>query len=61
MKKKDRQNKICHNVDPSKDLTKRPPKLKLTAPKKTRKGPGIFFNKFIIFEKLNFVSLSHTI
>ena len=60
-KNSDRQNKICHNVDPSKDLTKRPPKLKLTAPKKTRKGPGIFLNKFIVLEKLDFVSLSHTI
>ena len=61
IKKTDLQNKICHNVDPSKDLTIRPPKLKLTAPKKTKKGPGIFFNNFILFEKLDFVSLSHTI
>ena len=60
-KKNDRQNNICHKVAPSKDLTIRPPKLKLTAPKKTKKGPGIFLNKFIIFEKLDFVFLSHTI
>jgi len=41
MKKKDLQNNICHNVDPSNDLTIIPPKLKLQAPKKTNKGPGI--------------------
>ena len=33
-KKTDLQNKICHKVAPSKDLTINPPKLKLTAPKK---------------------------
>ena len=41
MKKKDLQNNICHKVDPSNDLTIIPPKLKLQAPKKTNKGPGI--------------------
>ena len=39
--KKDLQNNICHKVDPSNDLTIIPPKLKLQAPKKTNKGPGI--------------------
>ena len=38
-KKSDLQNNICHNVDPSNDLTKSPPKLKLRAPKKTKRGP----------------------
>ena len=33
-KNKDLQNKICHNVAPSKDFTINPPKLKLKAPKK---------------------------
>jgi len=46
-KKNDRQNKIYHKLAPSKDLTINPPKLKLTAPKKTKKGPGKFFIKFI--------------
>ena len=45
----------------SKDLTISPPKLKLTAPKKTKKGPGKFLIRFIIFEKLNFEFLIHTI
>ena len=48
-KKNDRQNNICHKVAPSKDLTINPPKLKLTAPKKTKKGPGKFLIKFIKF------------
>ena len=60
-KKTDRQNKICHNVAPSKDLTIKPPKLKLTAPKKIKKGPGRFLIKFIIFEKLSFEFPIHTI
>lgn len=47
MKNTDLQNKICQSVEPSKDLTIKPPKLKLTAPKKTKKGPGKFFIKFI--------------
>ena len=41
IKKNDLQNNICHKVDPSNDLTIIPPKLKLQAPKKTNKGPGI--------------------
>ncbi len=60
-KKNDRQNNICHKVAPSKDLTISPPKLKLTAPKKTRKGPGKFLIKFIKFQKLNFEFPIHTI
>ena len=43
----DLQNNICHNVDPSKDLTINPPKLKLTAPIKTNIGPGILLIIFI--------------
>ena len=60
-KKNDRQNNICHKVAPSKDLTISPPKLKLTVPKKTKKGPGKFLIKFIKFQKLNFESPIHTI
>ena len=43
IKKTDLQNNICHRVEPSKDLTINPPKLRLTAPKKTKSGPGRFF------------------
>ena len=46
-KKNDRQNKICHKFAPSKDLTIKPPKLKLTAPRNTKNGPGKFLIKFI--------------
>ena len=49
-KNKDLQNNICQSVAPSKDLTINPPKLKLQAPKKTNIGPGIFMNKFILFD-----------
>ena len=49
-KNKDLQNNICHKEAPSKDFTISPPKLKLRAPKKTRKGPG----NFVIFSILNF-------
>ena len=59
-KNKDLQNKICHNVAPSKDLTIRPPKLKLKAPRKTSNGPGSLVMMFIIFVKLNFVFPFHT-
>ena len=48
-KNTDLQNKICQRLAPSNDLTISPPKLKLTAPKKTRKGPGKFLIKFIKF------------
>ena len=58
-KNKDLQNKICHSVAPSKDLTIKPPKLKLKAPKKISNGPGRFLIKFIKFVKLNFEFLSH--
>ena len=58
-KKTDRQNKICHNVAPSKDFTINPPKLKLKAPKKIKRGPGKFLIKFILIEKLNFVFPFH--
>ena len=46
-KNKDLQNKICHNVAPSKDLTISPPKLKLSAPININTGPGIFLIRFI--------------
>jgi len=46
-KKIDLQNKICHNVDHSNDLTINPPKLKLHAPIKTSNGPGRFLTMFI--------------
>ena len=59
-KNKDLQNKICHNVAPSKDLTISPPKLKLRAPININNGPGKFLTMFIIFVKLIFVSPSHT-
>ena len=60
IKKTDLQNNICHKVEPSNDLIINPPKLKLTAPKKTKSGPGRFFKTFIKFEKLNSEFLSHT-
>ena len=60
-KKTDLQNKICHSVDPSKDFTIKPPKLKLTAPKNTKSGPGKLLIKFIIFVKLNFEFLIHIV
>ena len=53
-KNKDLQNNICQSVDPSKDLTIKPPKLNAQAPKKTKKGPGIFDKKFIKFVIVNF-------
>ncbi len=46
-KNKDRQNNICHNVDPSNDLTIKPPKLKQQAHIKTNTGPGILLIIFI--------------
>ncbi len=54
IKKSDLQNNICQSVDPSKDLTIKPPKLNAHAPKKTKKGPGIFVKKFIKFVIANF-------
>ena len=33
MKKSDLQNNICQSVDPSKDLTIKPPKLRAHAPR----------------------------
>ena len=59
-KKTDLQNKICHKVAPSKDLTINPPKLRLKAPKNINSGPGRFLIMFIIFVKLNFVFQFHT-
>ena len=59
-KNKDLQNKICHNVAPSKDFTINPPKLKLKAPKNINKGPGKFLIIFILIVKLNFVFPFHT-
>ena len=46
-KKSDLQNKICHKVEPSNDLTNSPPKLKLSAPININTGPGIFLIRFI--------------
>ena len=60
-KNKDLQNKICHKVAPSNDLTINPPKLKLNAPKKINNGPGKFLMKVIIFLKLGFEFLSHIV
>ena len=54
IKKSDLQNNICQRVDSSKDFTIKPPKLNAHAPKKTKKGPGIFDKKFIRFVKVNF-------
>ena len=54
MKKSDLQNNICQSVDPSKDLTINPPKLRAHAPKKTKKGPGILNKKFIKYVKVSF-------
>ena len=59
-KNKDLQNKICHKVAPSKDLTINPPKLKLKAPKKISNGPGKLLIIFILFVKLNFEFPFHT-
>ena len=42
------QNRICHKLAPSNDFTIGPPKLKHTAPKKTKIGPGIFFTRLIL-------------
>ncbi len=47
IKNKDLQNNICQSVAPSNDFTIKPPKLRLQAPKNTKRGPGIFFNKYI--------------
>ena len=60
MKKRDLQNNICQSVDPSKDLTIKPPKLRAHAPRKTKKGPDIFDKKFIKFEIVNFEFPFHT-
>ena len=59
-KNKDLQNKICHKVAPSKDLTINPPKLRLKAPKKINNGPGNFVIIFIKFVRLNFEYPFHT-
>ena len=60
-KNNDLQNNICHKVDPSKDFTIIPPKLKQHAPKNINKGPGIFAIMFIKFVKVNSEFPSHTI
>ena len=39
-KNNDLQNNICHKVDPSKDFTIIPPKLKQHAPRNTNKALG---------------------
>ncbi len=44
------QNKICQRVAPSNDLTIKPPKLRLQAPRNTNKGPGNFLITFIKFD-----------
>ena len=46
-KNNDLQNRICHKVAPSKDLTISPPVLKLNAPRKIKRGPGNVLIKFI--------------
>jgi len=38
------QKRICHKLAPSKDFTIMPPKLKHSAPSKTKTVPGILFN-----------------
>ena len=60
VKNKDLQNKICHRVAPSKDLTINPPKLKLRAPRKINNGPGNFVIIFIKFVRLSCVFPFHT-
>ena len=61
VKNRDLQNKICHKVAPSKDLTINHTKLRQQAPKKTTKGPGNMVIIFIKFVKVNFEFLSHTV
>ena len=36
------QKRICHKLAPSKDFTIMPPKLKHSAPSRTKTVPGIF-------------------
>ena len=60
-KKTDRQNKICHNVAPSNDLTINPPKLNVTAPKNTKMYPGILNKKLMKFDLLNYLFLNYKI
>ena len=48
IKNKDLQNRICQSVAPSNDFTISPPKLRLQAPKNTKKGPGTLFIEFTI-------------
>ena len=43
MKKNCLQKRICHRFAPSNDFTIIPPKLKHTAPKRTKIEPGILF------------------
>ena len=38
------QKRICHKLALSKDFTIMPPKLKHSAPSKTKTVPGILFN-----------------
>ena len=38
------QKRICHKLAPSKDFTIMPPKLKHSAPSKTKIVPGTLFN-----------------
>ena len=59
-KNKDLQNNICHKVEPSKDFTISPPKLKLQAPRNTNKGPGSLVIMFIKFVKVSSEFPSHT-
>ena len=37
------QKRICHKLAPSNDFTIMPPKLKHSAPRKIKNGPGILF------------------
>ena len=59
-KNKDLQNNICHKVDPSKDFTNNPPKLKLHAPRNTNNGPGSLVIIFIKFVKVSSEFPFHT-
>ena len=60
-KNTDLQNKICQRFAPSNDLTIKPPKLKVHAPKNTKNGPGILFKKFILFDLKYFLFQFHII
>ena len=43
------KKRICHKLAPSKDFTIMPPKLKHSAPSRTKTVPGILFNSVNLF------------